>query len=127
MVDLIDQTCIIALAGRSKAISLLRELQFVSEAHFRSEEALLHQIEVGIEQRHLQTVVHAAIEEHVRSHRHGLEALHKLVERWRASSLDGDDAKLCDELKSWFIAHAIGQETQVKTILQSTRHLSDVD
>jgi len=128
MVGLINQICIDVGPDRpsSKAISLLSELQFVSEAHFRSEERLLHQIEVEIDQHHLQTVVHIAIEDHARSHRRSLDALHRLMEKARGANA-GDGPRLCQELKSWFVDHAIGQEAQVKTILQSTRHLSEAD
>ena len=128
MVGLINQICIDFGADwpSSKAISLLSELQFVSEAHFRNEERLLHQIEVEIDQHHLQTVVHIAIEDHARSHRRSLDALHRLMERARGASA-GDDTRICQELKSWFVDHAIRQEAQVKTILQSTRHLSEAD
>jgi len=128
MVGLINQICIDGGPDRfsSKAISLLSELEFVSEAHFRNEERLLHRIEVEIDLHHLQTVVHIAIEDHARSHRRSLDALHRLMERARGASA-GDGPRLCQELKSWFVDHAIGQEAQVKTILQSTRHLSEVD
>jgi hemerythrin-like metal-binding protein len=127
MVGLINQVCIDAEAGRhGKAIELLGELQFVSEAHFRNEEGLLHRIETEIEQNHLRTVVHIAIEEHARSHQLGLAALHRLAEKWRQATA-GNGATPCHELKSWFVDHAIGEEAQVKTILQSTRHLAELD
>lgn len=127
MVGLINQICVEAAAGaHRKAIALLGELQFVSEAHFRNEEGLLHRIETEIEQNHLRTVVHIAIEDHARSHQLGLAALHRLVEKWRQATA-GNGATPCHELKSWFVDHAIGQEAQVKTILQSTRHLADLD
>jgi hemerythrin-like metal-binding protein len=125
MVGLINQICAEAAAERhGKAIALLGELQFVSESHFRNEEGLLHRIETEIEQNHLRTVIHIAIDEHARSHQLGLAALHRLVERWRqASAVNGTTP--CHELKSWFVEHAVGAEAQVKTILQSTRHLAD--
>jgi hemerythrin-like metal-binding protein len=127
MVGLINQICVEAGAGRhAKAIALLSELQFVSEAHFRSEEGLLHRIETDIEQNHLRTVVHIAIDDHERSHQLGLAALRRLVERWHEASA-GNGATPCHELKTWFVDHAIGAEAQVKTILQSTRHLADLD
>lgn len=127
IVGLINQICAEAGAGRhAKAIALLGELQFVSEAHFRSEEALLHRIETEIAQNHLRTVVHIAIDDHARSHQLGLAALHWLVERWRAASA-GNGATPCQDLKSWFVEHAVGAEAQVKTILQSTRHLPELD
>lgn len=127
MVGLINQICREAGAGRHpKAIALLGELQFVSETHFRSEEALLHRIEAELALNHLRTVVHIAIDDHARSHRHGLAALHRLVERWRATSA-GNGATPCHELKTWFVEHAVGAEAQVKTILQSTRHLAELD
>jgi hemerythrin-like metal-binding protein len=127
MVGLINQICLDASAGRrGKAVSLLGELQFVSEAHFRHEEALLRRIQAEIEQQHLRTVVHIAIEEHARSHRQSLDALHRLVERTRAANAGDGDAS-CHELKSWFIEHAVGAEAQVKTILQSTPHLAEPD
>ncbi|HLJ21643.1 MAG TPA: hemerythrin domain-containing protein [Stellaceae bacterium] len=127
MVGLINQICLEASAGRHiKAIALLGELQFVSEAHFRNEEGLLHRIETEIAQKHLRTVVHIAIDDHARSHQLGLQALHRLVGRWRAPSA-GNGATPCDELKSWFVEHAVGAEAQVKTILQSTSHLAELD
>jgi hemerythrin-like metal-binding protein len=125
MVGLINQVCLEAAAGRfDKAIARLGELQFVAEAHFRHEEALLHRIEAEIEQNHLRTVVHIAIDDHARSHQFGLAALHRLFDRWRQASAAGGTTP-CHELKTWFVDHAIGAEAQVKTILQSTRHLAD--
>jgi hemerythrin len=127
MVGLINQICLEAGAGRHvKAIALLGELQFVSESHFRNEEGLLHRIETELEQNHLRTVVHIAIDDHARSHQLGLAALHRLVERWRAASA-GNGATPCHDLKSWFVEHAVGAESQVKTILQSTRHVAERD
>jgi len=127
MVGLINQVCVDADAGRhGKAIALLGELQFVSEAHFRNEEAMLHRIETEIEQSHLRTVVHTAIEDHACSHRLGLDHLHKLVEKARAVGVGGWTG-ICDEVKSWFVDHSIGEEAQVKTILQSTRHFAESD
>jgi hemerythrin-like metal-binding protein len=125
MVSLINRICLAVIAGRHvKTISLLNELQFVSEAHFRREEARLHAIGSEIDQHHLQTVVRTAIEQHAQEHQRCLGALHKLVDKWRTTS-DGEGSMLCDKLKSWFIGHAVGSESQIKTILQSTRHLSD--
>ncbi len=127
MVGLINQVCLEAIAGRhGKALSLLGELQFVSEAHFRHEEALLHRIETEITQNHLRTVVHIAIDDHARSHRLGLDALHRLVEKWRSASA-GHGPAPCDQLRSWFVEHAVGEEAQVKTILQSTRRLAELN
>ncbi len=127
MVRLINQICIEGAARRrGKAIALLAELELVSEAHFRNEEGLLRRIVTEIEQNHLRTVVHIAIEDHTRSHRLGLAALKRLIERWRhATARNGETP--CPELKSWFVDHAVEEEAQVKTILQSTRHLCNQD
>jgi len=126
IVGLVNQICAEAGTGRhAKAMSLLSELQFVAEAHFRHEEGLLHRIESEIEQQHLRTVIHNAIEEHARAHRLGLDALVRLVERARAARSCEGSAAVCHELKSWFVEHAVGEEAQVKTILQSTRHLAE--
>ncbi len=124
MVDLINQICIqMGVAQQGKAISLLKELQFVSEVHFRNEEALLHRIEAEIKLHHLQTVVQIAIAEHERDHQSSLKELYTIVDNARISSA-GDDARLCKNLQAWFISHTVGQEVQVRTILQSTSHLA---
>ena len=126
MVGLVNQICIETGASRQgRAVSLLAELQFVSESHFRHEEALLRRIQAEIEQQHLRTVVHRAIEDHARSHRRSLDALHRLVEQMRAATAGGA-TEICHELKSWFVEHAVGAEAQVKTILQSTPHLAEL-
>ena len=120
MASLINQICIDADAGRRDNIgSLLGELQFVSEAHFRNEEAVLARVASDIAQRHLQTVVRLAIERHAREHRRRLDQLHRLVAR-------PDHLEIGDELKAWFIGHVVGEEAQIKTILQSTYHLGEV-
>jgi hypothetical protein len=78
----------------------------------------LARIASDINQRHLQTVVLNAIEQHARDHRRRLDELQDLIAR-------ADNVKICDDLKMWFIGHVVGEEAQVKTILQSTYHLSE--
>ena len=127
IVGVINEICINAFAEKREGKrSLLRQLQAVSEAHFRNEEALLAKVASEINQHHLRTVVQTAIEQHRRSHRWELNRLDELAQRLRASKTRSDDVRLCDELKTWFVNHTIGQESQVKTILQSTRHLGEV-
>ena len=127
IVGLINEICVNVLAQkRERKLLLLRELQAVSEAHFRNEEAVLAQVASEINQHHLRTVVQTAIELHSRSHHRELNKLDELTEKLRASKARSESIKLCDELKTWFIDHTVGQETQVKTILQSTRHLGEV-
>ena len=117
MVKLINEVCIWAEAGSHETIGpLLHEFQFVSETHFRNEEALLARIGAGIDHRHLHTVVRYAIERHAREHRRKLDELRDLVE-------STDDREAGEKLKSWFVHHVIREDAQVKTILQSTSHL----
>jgi hemerythrin-like metal-binding protein len=119
MVGLINRICVEAVEGRRESVgSLLGELQFIAEAHFRNEEAVLTRVASEIAQQHLQTVVRLAIERHAREHRQRLDGLHRLVAR-------PGHLEICDELKVWFIGHVIGEEAQVKTILQSTFHLGE--
>ncbi len=124
MVGLINEICISVIAGRGDGrASLLRELLVVSEAHFRNEEALLMRIASEIDQHHLHTTMLVAIGAQTREHGRRLEALREIVERSRIANARADELKRCAELKGWFIEHAIGYEAQVKTILQSSRHL----
>jgi hemerythrin-like metal-binding protein len=116
-VELINEICIRAEAGWRESIdSLLRELQFVSEMHFRNEETVLARIAAKIDQKHLQTVVRLAIEQHAREHRRQLDKLQDMVMRT-------DDHEICESLKSWFVDHVVREDAQVKTILQSTSHM----
>ena len=127
IVELINEICISADAGqRQRGILLLSELQFFSEVHFRNEEVVLARIASEIDQQHLHTVVQSAVEQHARMHRWELYKLHKLVENARASKGQLQHPTLCDNLKTWFIDHAVGPEAQVKTILQSTHHFDQV-
>ena len=120
MVGLINDICIKAAEGRSDELnSLLAELRFVSEAHFRNEGLVLARIASEIDHQHLQTVVRGAIEQHAREHRHRLQELRKQPTEC------ADVFGFCEELKTWFVNYAVGCEAKVKTILQSTHHLSE--
>lgn len=120
MVGLINDICINADEGRNSELSsLLGKLQFVSETHFRNEEIVLAQIASEIDHQHLQTVVRIAIEQHTREHRRRLDELQK------KSITRSDTLKLGEELKAWFVNHAIGCEAKVKAILQSTHHIGE--
>jgi len=119
MVDLINEICFDGTAARCDTIgALLGELQFLSEAHFRNEEAVLARIGSEVAQQHLRTVVRLAAEQHAREHRQRLNELHHLVMR-------RGHLTICDELTTWFIGHAVWEEAQVKTILQTTDHLGE--
>jgi len=127
MVDLINQVCTsVIIEQHDKKASLLNELLAISEVHFRHEEALLVKVATEIDQHHLRTTVLTAIEAHADEHGRGLEALREIVEKSRAARVHADELKHCEEMKAWFIDHTIGYETQVKTILQSSRHLRPV-
>lgn len=80
-----------------------------------------------IDQHQLRTVVQIAIEQHARAHHRELDTLNKVAASLRSSKRLTDELKVCDELKTWFVDHVIGPEAQVKTILQSTRHLDQVE
>ena len=114
MVELINEICIHSREGIG---SLLRELQFVSEMHFRNEETVLARIAAEISQRHLQTEVWLAIEQHARQHRQQLDKLQDLV-------ACTDDHEICEMLKLWYVEHVVREEAEVKAILQSTSHKS---
>jgi hemerythrin-like metal-binding protein len=119
MVGLINQICIGVIAGRRENVgSLLGELQFVSEAHFRNEETVLARVASEIGQQQLRAMVRIAIQQHAREHRQRLDELQRLVAR-------PDHLKFCDELKTWFVGHMVREEAQVKTILQSAYRLGE--
>ena len=118
MVELINEICIRAEAGWRESIgSLLRELQFVSETHFRNEETVLARIAAEISQKHLQAEVWLAIEQHVRQHRRQLDKLQGLV-------ACTDDREICEMLKLWYVEHVVREDAEVKAILQSS-HVVD--
>jgi len=120
MVGIINQICIsVAVARREDSLSLLTNLRFVSEKHFRHEEALLTRIHAGIDVQPLQISVNAAITEHAREHRQKLGELQKLTERWRCTNSRADELAFCEELKAWFVDQTIGCDAQIKTILQT--------
>jgi|SRR5579859_6554957 len=117
MVEVINEICVRTEAGWRESIGpLLRELQFVSEMHFRNEEAVLARIAAEIDQKHLQTVVRLAIAQHASAHHEDLNKLQGLA-------AGTDNYEICEELKSWFVDHAIREDAQVKTILQATSHV----
>lgn len=118
IVELINEICIRAEAGWRESIgSLLRELQFVSETHFRNEETVLARIAAEISQKHLQAEVWLAIEHHVRQHRRQLNKLQGFV-------ACTDDREICEMLKLWYVEHVVREDAEVKAILQSS-HLVD--
>src|SRR5581483_6657738 len=126
MVSLISRICERVAAGEdATAASLLSDLQFVAETHFHNEDALLARIDEEIALDRLQSVVRAAILEHAREHRQKLDELHRLTERWRRGVAAAARMRFCDELKTWFVDHAVVYEAQIKTILQSTHNRSE--
>jgi hypothetical protein len=75
-----------------------------------------HRSRPKIDQKHLQTVVRLAIEQHAREHRRQLDKLQDLVACI-------DDHEICEKLKLWFVDHVVREDDQVKSILQSSSHM----
>jgi hemerythrin len=124
MVDLINQICIASHAIKlpRQHTRLLRKLENLTEIHFEHEEAVLETLYTAMPEDRLtlREMLADSKDGHGAEHRKMLGDLADI----RKMRLPPPDAvvagsKLCDELRAWFVDHAIGYEAQIKTILQS--------
>lgn len=121
MIDLINRICVACGASqdRSNLLALLRELEGLTEQHFQHEEALLEANDTSTQndRRILDGILEAKIK-HPIEHGRRLNELRKMTRRLRTDARTAE-SKLCEELKAWFVDHAIGYEMQMRTIFQS--------
>ena len=96
------------------------DLEILTKWHFAHEEMLLQALHAATpkERRTLRDMQATAKVKHAIEHRRRLDELHHMVRALHADEAVAA-AKLCDELKAWFVDHAIGYEAQMKTIMQS--------
>lgn len=118
MVGLINRFC--RAHDADDRVHLLSELEAMTERHFEHEERVLEQLYVAApkDRRKLRASLSTALIEHAGEHRRRLDEI-RAMSRAIGSDAAAGGAVLCDELKAWFIAHAIGYEAQLKTVLQS--------
>jgi hemerythrin-like metal-binding protein len=123
MVELINSVCVAHGAEREpKGLSvLLRRLEDVTEQHFRHEEIVLQGIRTEQDKRRpwLAHVLDAAINDHSVEHTRMLDDLRAITNKMLTPRPQSTWAAYCEELKAWFVDHAIEYESQIKTVLQS--------
>ena len=118
MVELINRACL-ARDAESR-LRLLAELERVTETHFECEEMVLEQLYRAApkERRMLRDTLSAALIEHAAGHRLRLAEV-RAMSHALGTETDAGGAKFGDELRAWFVGHAIGADAQLKTALQS--------
>ena len=122
MVDLINQICLACDANQRarQPLTLLRELQSLTERHIEHEEAMLEELYTAMpkDRQILRETLAVAKVEHAAEHRRRLGDLRDMSRALHSNEVAAG-SKLCEELKAWFIDHAIGYEAQLKTIIQT--------
>jgi hemerythrin-like metal-binding protein len=118
MVGLINRFC--RTRDADDRAHLLSELDAMTERHFEHEESVLEQLYLAApkDRRKLRASLSTALIEHAGEHRRRLGEIRAMRGALGSDAAAGG-ATLCDELKAWFIDHAIGYEAQLKTVLQS--------
>jgi hemerythrin-like metal-binding protein len=123
IVELINTVCLAQGAERelTSLSVLLRRLEDVTERHFRNEEILLQGIRADQDQRRpwLADVLDAAIKDHSAEHERMLDELRAIADKVLTPRQPDSWSANCEELKAWFVDHAIEYESQIKTVLQS--------
>jgi hemerythrin len=112
-----------AVRGRQepeRIAELLNSLRQSAVEHIRRESALLAQIRAGTYQpfrswahtpNFLRVMANAALDEHIAQHETVLERLDAVIR--------GSLEELVEALKSWFLDHAIKQDSHLKAIFQA--------
>jgi hemerythrin-like metal-binding protein len=121
MIDLINLICLACSTNQHarRSLALLRELETLTETHFEHEETMLEGLctTPQMDQRIADGILAAKVE-HTIEHRRRLDELRDIRRRFHstesAASVDPSE-----ELKAWFIDHAVGYEAQMKTLIQS--------
>ena len=123
IVELINTVCMTQGAERDREnlSVLLRRLEDVTERHFRHEEIVLQQIRADQDKRRpwLADVLDAAIKDHSAEHGRMLDELRAITDKVLTPRQLVTWPAYCEELKAWFVDHAIEYESQIKTVLQS--------
>ena len=123
MIDLINQICLACAAdgGDGEPGPLLRQLEDVTELHFEHEETLLEELHAGMasERWSLRRMLEVAKMEHAAEHSKRLDELADIARRALHAGGRGAKGRPCEELKAWFVDHAIAYEAPMKTIIQS--------
>lgn len=122
MVDLINWSCRACVENQAPdaLLAVLQELEALTETHFAHEERLLEEIQtrIPVGRRSLRETVQAAQVSHATEQRARLAELRDVVQSLHSDDVGGVSG-LCEHLKGWFVDHAIRDEADVKTILQS--------
>ena len=123
MVELINSICMAHGEERhEKELSVhLHRLQEITERHFRHEEAVLQEIRSDQDKRRpwLAHILDVAIKEHSAEHNRRLDELCAIADKVHGRRQQVAWAQFCEELKVWFVDHAIEYESKIKTVLQS--------
>jgi hemerythrin-like metal-binding protein len=124
MVDLIDRLCRHDTAHcPEERIALLRDLQELTARHFEHEESVLKALysATPTDRQTMRETLATAQVSHAAEHRQRLSDLQAMADVVASQPLvRTTEHSLCEDLKAWFIDHAIGYEAQIKTIMQST-------
>jgi hemerythrin-like metal-binding protein len=123
MVALINQICCAVSANflLREHEQLLRELETLTEMHFEHEEIVLEGLYAAMPEDRLtlRAMVAASKVEHVVEPCKMVGDLSDILNMKLPSFGAAAGPKLCEELKAWFIEHAIGYDAPMKTIIQS--------
>jgi len=112
----------------SELQKLLDVLQEITKEHFENENVVLREIisKTGQPSAVVKAISKAVLRDHIDEHERLLAHLQSII---CASSLDTSSARtrLCEELRAWFIDHAIKSDADLKSafqIMQGTSLLS---
>jgi hemerythrin-like metal-binding protein len=124
MVDLINRICLAHDAHHRvpEPIALLHQLEHLTMRHFEHEESVLEALYSATPNDHptMRETLAAAQMEHAAEHWQRLNDLRNMTSTVANDPLNASKpSNLCEQLKAWFIDHAIGYEAQIKTIIQS--------
>jgi hemerythrin len=126
LVDAINDLCAaIEMQLRPRQLRpLLRALRIAVEDHLRHESAVLSHISAGLESTHYPAPAHlrvmsaAALTEHMTKHKRLLSKLETITTGSRARHRSAG-AELGEELKNWFLEHAIRCDAHLKSLFQA--------
>jgi hemerythrin len=100
--------------------NLLAELKKAAIDHFAHENAVLRELAASknLSPGYVKAMSNAAIQEHIVAHRHSAAELESFI--LRALHQPGSaTAELCDDIKRWFIDHAVKHDAHIKAVFQA--------
>lgn len=126
LIEAINKLCsaVLAKPGNDELCELCKSLKRAAEEHFTHENAILreilHNTDSGPKRRrrqaHLITLTGTALEAHIADHSQAFSRLEQMLEHLH---IGADALAFCNDLKDWFVQHAIKHDSHLKALFQS--------